>query len=98
MVQLSLDFLGPALLILLTMAIYVVILIVFVNARRKYRGGVIGQVINLIIATIGFLLVADVALFLVPTYGFTVGHTVNVIFKIIAMVSLAVGGLKLFTK
>jgi hypothetical protein len=96
--DLDIDFMVPALLILLTIAIYIIILIVFFNARRKYQGGIIGQVVDFIIATIGFLLVADVALFLVPSYGFAIGHTVNVIFKIIAMVSLAIGGLRLFTK
>ena len=96
--KLDIDFLVPGLLILLTVGIYIIILIVFLNARRKYQGGIIGQVINFIIATIGFLLVADIALFLTPTYGFAISHTINVIFKIIAMVSLAVGGLRLFTK
>ena len=96
--ELDIDFLVPALLIFLTIAIYIIILIVFLNARRKYRGGIIGQVIDFIIATIGFLLVADIALFLVPSYGFAISHTVNVIFKIIAMLSLAIGGLKLFAR
>ena len=96
--ELDIGFLVPALLIFLTIAIYIIILIVFFNARRKYSGGVIGQVINFVIATIGFLLVADIALFLVPSYGFAISHTVNVVFKIIAMVSLAIGGLRLFTK
>jgi hypothetical protein len=96
--KLDIDFLVPGLLILLTVAIYIIILIVFLNARRKYQGGIIGQVINFIIATIGFLLVADIALFLAPSYGFAITHTINVIFKIVAMVSLAIGGLRLFTK
>lgn len=94
----TVDFFGPSLLILLTVAIYIIILTVFVNARHKYKGGIIGQVINLIIATIGLLLVADIALFLVPTYGFLTAYTVSVVFKILAMLSLAVGGLKLFTR
>ncbi|MBN2419279.1 MAG: hypothetical protein JXL81_07830 [Deltaproteobacteria bacterium] len=94
----SAEMMGTGILILLTVAIYLIILFVFVNARHKYKGGIIGQVINLIITTIGFLLVADIALFLVPNYGFLTAYTINVIFKIIAMVSLAVGGLKLFSK
>ena len=96
--QFTIDFMGPSILILLTVAIYLIILFVFVSARHKYRGGLIGQVINLIITTIGFLLVADIALFLVPNYGFLTAYTINVIFKIIAMASLAIGGLKLFTR
>lgn len=94
----ALDLVGPSLLILLTVAIYVVILIVFFDARRKYKGGTIEKVINLIIATIGFLLVADIALFLVPNYGFQIGYTVHVVFKIVAMACLAIGGLRFLTR
>jgi hypothetical protein len=86
------------LLISLTMAIYIVIIVVFFYARSKYRGGLVEQVINLIIATIGFLLVSDLALFLVPMYGLVNAYMVNVVFKIIAMITLAVGGLRFFVK
>ena len=84
--------------VLLTLAIYIVIIIVFLNARRKYKGGVVEKVINLIIATVGFLLVADLALFLVPLYSFNISYPVHVVFKIVAMTCLAVGGLKFFVK
>ena len=96
--RLAFDLVGPSLLILLTVAIYIVILIVFFDARRKYKGGTIEKVINLIIATIGFLLVADIALFLVPNYGFQIGYTVHVVFKIVAMACLAIGGLRFLTR
>jgi hypothetical protein len=86
------------LLITLTLAIYIVIIVVFFYARRKYRGGLVEQVINLIIATIGFLLVSDMSLFLVPVYGLLIAYTVNVVFKIIAMITLAIGGLRFFVK
>ena len=66
MAGLNFDLMAPSLMVLLTLAIYIVIIIVFLNARRKYKGGVVEKVINLIIATVGFLLVADLALFLVP--------------------------------
>jgi len=98
MTRFSLDLLGPSLLILLTVSIYIVILIVFFDARRKYKGGTIEKVINLIIATIGFLLVSDIALFLVPNYGFQISYTIHVVFKIIAMSFLAVGGLKFLSR
>lgn len=91
-------FTSSTLLIVLTIAIYIVIILVFLYARRKYKGGLVEQVINLIIATIGFLLVSDVALFMVPQYGFELAHTVNVVFKIVAMITLAIGGLKFFVK
>jgi hypothetical protein len=89
---------GPALLLLLTVAIYIVILIVFIYARMKYQGGLIEQVIKLIIGTIGFLLVSDIALFLTPGYGFLTAYTVSVIFKIVALIVLAIGGLRFFVR
>ncbi|MFW6357546.1 MAG: hypothetical protein ACOC0K_02310 [bacterium] len=98
MQQIAIEPLVMTLLILLTITIYIVINIVFLGARRKYVGGVIERVINMIIATIGFFLVADVALFLIPLYGATIGFTTHVIFKILAMCSLAVGGLKFFVR
>lgn len=86
------------LLISLALTIYLVILIVFLYARKKYKGGIIESVINLTIATIGFLFVSDLALFLASNYNFILSYTVHVVFKIIAMTCLAVGGLKFFVK
>jgi hypothetical protein len=97
MTTLNVDF-SLTILILLTISIYLVINVVFLYARRKYVGGVIEKVINMIIATIGFFLVADVALFLIPLYGITLGYTIHVVFKILAMCSLAIGGLKFFVR
>ena len=97
MTPLKVDF-SLTMLILLTITIYLVINVVFLYARRKYVGGVIEKVINMIIATIGFFLVADVALFLIPIYGMNLGYTIHVVFKIMAMCSLAIGGLKFFVR
>ncbi|CAB1063298.1 hypothetical protein D1BOALGB6SA_8081 [Olavius sp. associated proteobacterium Delta 1] len=94
----SLDITTLTILVLLTFAIYLVILVVFIIARRKYKGGVVGQAIQFIIATIGFFLLADMALFLIPISGSQIGYTTHVIFKICAMTCLAVGGLKFFAK
>ena len=98
MPDISIDFLTLLIFILLTLAIYSVIMAVFINAKRKYKGGIVGQVIQFIIATIGFFLLADVALILMPTFGFQLGYTVHVVLKICAMTCLAVGGLKFFVK
>ena len=92
------DLTNLTLLILLTVAVYVVIIIVFLYARRKFKGGIIGEVINLIITTIGLFLVADISLFLIPTTGFLKTYTIHVILKILAMLCLAVGGMKFFVK
>ena len=82
----------------LMLSIYLIIIIVFLFARRKYKGGLIETVINLIICTVGFLFVADLSLFLSFQYGIRLAFTVHVIFKIIAMVFLSVGGMKFFVK
>jgi hypothetical protein len=82
----------------LMLAVYLIIIIVFFFARRKYKGGLIATVINLVICTVGFLFVADLSLFLGYQYGLKLAFTVNVIFKIIAMVFLSVGGMKFFVK
>jgi len=98
MPNIALDFTTMSIFVLLTFAIYLIIMVVFISARRKYKGGVVGQVIQFIIATIGFFLLADVALFLIPISGFQVGYTTHVILKICAMTCLTVGGLKFFVK
>ncbi len=98
MPNISFDFLTLLIFFVLTFAIYCVILAVFINAKRKYKGGIVGQVIQFIIATIGFFLLADVALILIPRFGFQTGYTVHAILKICAMTCLAIGGLKFFVK
>ena len=98
MPDISLDSTTLSIFVLLTFAIYMVIIVVFVSAGRKYKGGIVGQVIQLIIATIGFFLLADMALFLIPISGFQIGYTTHVILKICAMTCLAIGGLKFFVK
>ncbi len=80
--------------VLITVSIYILIIIIFMNARRKYHGGLIEKVINMIISTIGFMLVADIAFLLIPIYGFDVSYQINVVAKIIAITLLGVGGLK----
>ena len=98
MPNISFDFSTLLILFILTIAVYCVIMAVFINAKRKYKGGVVGQVIQFIIATIGLFLLADVALILIPQLGFQLGYTVHVILKISAMTCLAIGGLKFFVK
>ncbi len=82
----------------LMLAIYLIIIIVFFFARRKYKGGLIETVINLVICTVGFFFVADLSLFLSYQYGISLAFTIHVIFKIVAMIFLSVGGMKFFVK
>ena len=98
MPDISFDFSTLLIFVLLTLAIYCVIMAVFINARRKYKGGIVGQAIQFFIAAIGFFLLADVALILIPKFGFQMGYTVHVALKICAMTCLAIGGLKFFAK
>ena len=98
MTNISFDSSTLLIFILLTFAIYSVIIAVFINARRKYKGGIVGQAIQFIIATLVFFLLADVALLLIPQFGFQTGYTIHVILKIGAMACLAIGGLKFFGK
>ena len=98
MTNISFDSSTLLIFILLTFAIYSVIIAVFINARRKYKGGIVGQAIQFIIATLVFFLLADVALILIPQFGFQTGYTIHVILKIGAMACLAIGGLKFFGK
>ena len=92
------EMMGLFLSLCLMLAIYLIIIIVFFFARRKYKGGLIATVINLVICTVGFLFVADLSLLLSYQYGLKLAFTIHVIFKIIAMVFLSVGGMKFFVK
>lgn len=83
---------------LLNLAVYAVVMIVFIKARRKYKGGLVGKSIQFMIATIGFFLLADIALFLTPLSGLQVGYTLHIVFKICALSCLAIGGLNLFAR
>ena len=95
---LSADNLTLSILIILTVAIYVVILVMFIIARRKYKGGVVDRVIRYVIATIGLLLLADVTLILVLAFGLPWGYSAHIILKILAMTCLTKGGLELFAR
>lgn len=86
------------LLFMLSIAIYIIILVIYLYARLKYKGGLIEEVIKMIIGTIVFLLVSDISLFLTISFGFILAFTISVIFKIIALIVLAIGGLRLFVK
>ena len=87
-----------SILVLLTLAVYLVILLVFISASRKYKGGIVDLAIRFIIAGIVLFLLADAALFFIPVFGFQPGYTLHVFFKVSAMACLAGGGLKLLAR
>ncbi len=86
------------LLVLLTLAVYLVILFVFISARRKYKGGIVELAIRFIIASITLLFLSDAALFFIPLFGLQFSYILHVFLKISAMACLAAGGLKLFAR
>jgi hypothetical protein len=98
MPNISLDFTSISILALLNFAVYAVVMVVFIRAGRKYKGGIVGKSIQFLTATIGFFLLADIALFLVPASGLQVGFTLHVVLKICALTCLAIGGLNLFAR
>ena len=98
MPDISLDLTSIALLALLNFAVYAVIMFVFVKAGRKYKGGIVGKSIQFFIATIGFFLLADIVLFMIPVSGLQIGYTIHVVLKICALTCLAIGGLNLFAR
>lgn len=98
MPNISLDFTSFSVFALLNFAVYAVIMFVFMKARQKYKGGIVGKSIQFFIATIGFFLLADIALFLIPVSGLQVGYTIHVVLKVCALACLAIGGLNLFTR
>jgi hypothetical protein len=100
MLTFSADNLTLSIFIILTVAIYGVIMVVFYIARRKYKGGIVDKVIRYLIATIGLFLLADIALIIAPMLALQWGYALplHVILKISAMTCLTKGGLELFNR
>ena len=98
MLTLTNDMLTLSIFIVFTAAIYGIIMVVFVIARRKYKGGIVDKAIRYIIATIGLFLLEDIALLVLPVLGIQWGYALHIILKILAMTCLAKGGLELFAK
>jgi hypothetical protein len=98
MPNISLGFTSLSTFALLNLTVYAVILVVFIRAKQKYKGGIVGKSIQFFIATIGFFLLADMALFLVPVSGLQISYTIHVVFKIFALTCLAIGGLNFLAR
>jgi hypothetical protein len=98
MPNISLDLTSVSIFALFNFAVYAVVIVVFIKAGRIYKGGIVGKSIQFLTATIGFFLLADIALFLVPVAGLQVGYTLHVVLKICALTCLAIGGLNFFAR
>lgn len=79
---------------LFMLVIYIIIVYIFDRARRKFQGGIIAMVINLIIISTLLLLCADFTHFL-GFLGQDVVYILQAVFRLAAMCALAFGGLRL---
>ena len=81
--------------LLFTSFIYVLVLIGFNKARKRFAGGNIGKMINLILVTVLLLFAADYSLLF---EGILSGHTVFLIqtlFRTAGLSVLAFGGIRI---
>ncbi len=79
---------------LFMLVIYIIIVYIFDRARRKFQGGTIAMVINLIIISTVLLLCADFTYFL-GFLGPDIVYIFQSVFRLAAMCALAFGGLRL---
>ena len=82
---------------LFMIVIYLIILYVFNRAKSKFRGGSIERVINLILISVFFLLCADYTVLLKFVLSDDIRYVIEVLFRLIALSVLAVGGLRLLS-
>jgi len=81
--------------LLFTLLIYILILVIFNKARKKYAGGKVGDVINLILVTTSLLFVADYFLLLAPYLAESTIVTVQALTRTAALSFLGFGGMRL---
>ena len=77
--------------------IYIIILYIFDRAKRRYAGGMIENVINLIIVSVLLLLCSDYVPLLEGFISMDFVYIIKVIFRLAALAVLAFGGLRLLT-
>ena len=80
------------LVLIITLFIYVLIIIAFNKARKKYSGGKIGDVINLILITVVLLFMADYTLLLSEYFPENIVYTLQTLLRTTALSFLAYGG------
>ncbi len=80
--------------LLFTLVIYMIIIFVFNKARKKYAGGKVGEVINLILITVILLFIADYVGILTYYINEEIIDTVKALFRTAALSFLAYGGVR----
>lgn len=83
---------AQTIILVFTLVIYVIILFVFNKARKKYAGGKVGEVINLILFTVAMLFIADYADFLEPIVSTDIIEIVKALLRTAGLSFLAYGG------
>lgn len=92
-------FLTPRIIVLVfSLFIYVLILVSFNKARKKYSGGKIGEVIKIILVTVILLFVAEYVYMFEQILTPDIMFIINAIFKTLALSFLAYGGTKIAAK
>ena len=84
-----------AIVLIFSLFIYVLILISFNKARKKYSGGKIGEAIKIILITVILLFAADYVYVFVGFLDETIIFNLNTVFKTLAIAFLAYGGTKI---
>lgn len=84
--------------LIFSLFIYVLILISFNKARKKYSGGRIGEVIKIILITVVLMFVADYVHVFEGFLSESIIFSVKTLFKTLAISFLAYGGTKIASK
>ena len=82
----------------ITLFIYVLIIIAFNKARGKYKGGKVGDVINLILITVVLLFVADYVGLLDQYLSENITFVLQTLFRTTALSFLALGGTRIASR
>lgn len=85
---------AETIILVFTLFIYIIILFVFNKARKKYAGGKVGQVINLILVTVALLFFADYASIMGSYLDEELILTIKSLFRTAGLSFLAYGGVK----
>ena len=80
--------------LLFTLIIYLIIIFVFNKARKKYAGGKVGKVINLILITTMLLFIADYVVIFAPFINKDILDVIRALFRTAGLSFLAYGGVK----
>ncbi len=81
--------------LIFTLIIYFIILFVFNKARKKYAGGKVGEVINLILFTVALLFIADYADIFASFVDPEIISIFKALFRTAGLGFLAYGGAKI---